>query len=53
MTARIARSLADTALFHSSTIAPRKAANGSTTATTLTRFSRLVINHKYSRRQQI
>src|SRR5687768_3870047 len=43
MTPRIARSVGDTALFHNSTIAARKAAKGRTTAATLTRFSSFVI----------
>ena len=43
MTPRIARLVADTALFHRSTIAARKAAKGKNTAVTLRRFSNLVM----------
>jgi hypothetical protein len=47
ITARIARSVADTALFQSNTIAARKATNGNTTAARFTRFSNLVIEPSF------
>src|SRR5688500_459881 len=47
ITARIARSVADTALFQSNTIAARKVTKGTTTAARLTRFSNLVMKSSF------
>src|SRR4051812_41341801 len=47
ITPRITRSVADTALFHSNTIAARKATKGRATAATFTRFSNLVIHEVF------
>ena len=52
MTARIARSVADTALFHSSDDRGERGHEGDATAARLTRFSSLVMTSKYSRRQE-
>src|SRR4029450_9922574 len=46
-TPRIPRSVADTALFHSNTIAARNATKGNATAARLTRFSNLVMTPSF------